>query len=117
MLDQTANRKKTKQKERLLREEVAVEGNVVHDIDSDDEELQHALHASREEEQFAGVVRERGGGRYEHTVVHLNNKGGLLGRLTRSSSQRVKNTPTQTRIDMGPWSTKSKQAKIAIGKA
>jgi hypothetical protein len=60
-LDRGADRKKTKQNERLLREEVAAEGNVVHDIDSDDEELQRALHASREEEQFARAAREQGG--------------------------------------------------------
>jgi hypothetical protein len=47
---------------------MAIEGNVVHDIDSDDKELQRAFHASREEEQFARVAREGGGGwgRYEH---------------------------------------------------
>jgi hypothetical protein len=38
-LDRTADRKKSNQKERLLREEVTAEGNVVHDIDSEDEEL------------------------------------------------------------------------------
>jgi hypothetical protein len=59
-LDRTTDKKKSKQKERLLREEVAVEGNVVYDIDSEDEELQRALHASREEEQFARAARERG---------------------------------------------------------
>jgi hypothetical protein len=48
--------KTTKKKKRLLREEVAAEGNIVHNIDSDDDELQRALHASREEAQ-----REKGG--------------------------------------------------------
>jgi hypothetical protein len=43
-----------------------VEGNVVHDIDSEDDELQRALHASREEAQFGRVTREGGGGQYEH---------------------------------------------------
>jgi hypothetical protein len=38
-LDRTADRKKSKQNERLIRDEVAAEGNVVHDIDSEDEEL------------------------------------------------------------------------------
>jgi hypothetical protein len=38
-----------------------VEGNVVHDIDSEDDELQRALHASREEAQFGRVTREGGG--------------------------------------------------------
>jgi hypothetical protein len=45
----------------LLREEVAAKVNVVHDIDSDDDELQRALHASREEAQFAREAREQGG--------------------------------------------------------
>jgi hypothetical protein len=49
-LDRTADRKKGKQKKRLLREEVAAEGNVIYDIDFEDEELQRVLHASREEE-------------------------------------------------------------------
>jgi hypothetical protein len=31
--------KKSKEKKKMLREEVAAEGNVVHDIDLDDEEL------------------------------------------------------------------------------
>jgi hypothetical protein len=38
----------------MLREEVAAEGNVVHNIDSNnDEELQLAIHLSREEAQYA----------------------------------------------------------------
>jgi hypothetical protein len=64
-LDRTADRKKTKNKERLLREEVAAQNNVLHDIDSDDEELQRALHASREEAQHERVARQQGG-QYEH---------------------------------------------------
>jgi hypothetical protein len=76
-LDRTTDRKKGKQKERLLREEVAVEGNVVHDIDSDDKELQRAFHASREEEQFARAIRG-GGGDMSMAVVHLNNKATCL---------------------------------------
>jgi hypothetical protein len=41
----------------------------------------------------------------------------LLGRFTRSSTQRAQTTETQTRVDTGRWSTKGKQAKTAIGKA
>jgi hypothetical protein len=41
----------------------------------------------------------------------------MLGRLRRSTSQRGKSTPVQTRIDTRSWSTKSKLAKIGIGKA
>jgi hypothetical protein len=39
---------------------VATEGNVVHGIDSDDDELQRTLHASRENEQFASTTIEGG---------------------------------------------------------
>jgi hypothetical protein len=45
---------------------VATKGNVIHDIDSDDGELQHALNASREEAQSERVARQRGG-QYEHS--------------------------------------------------
>jgi hypothetical protein len=34
----------------------------IHDIDSDDEQLRRALHASREEEQFVRAARELAGG-------------------------------------------------------
>jgi hypothetical protein len=60
-LDRTVDRKKSKQKERLLREEVVTEGNVIHDIDFDDDEFHRAFHASREDEQFARASREGGG--------------------------------------------------------
>jgi hypothetical protein len=73
-LDWTADPKKTKNKETLLREEVATEGNVVHDIDYDDEELQHALHASREEAQHERAARQREAN-MRMAVVRLNNKG------------------------------------------
>jgi hypothetical protein len=73
-LDQTVDRKKTKNKERLLREEVATKGNVVHGIDSGDEELQGALHASREEAQCERATRQREAN-MSTAVVHLNNKG------------------------------------------
>jgi hypothetical protein len=43
----------------LSREEVDVKGNVVHDIDSEnDNELQRAIHVSREDEQYARRVQE-----------------------------------------------------------
>jgi hypothetical protein len=75
-LDRMADSKMSKQKKRLLREEVAAEGNVIHDIDSEDEELQRALYASREEAQYARAARERagGGGNMSTVVVHLNYK-------------------------------------------
>ena len=58
-LDRAAERRRTRQRESLLREEAAAEGNTIHEIDSDnDEELQRALHASGEEEAYASRVRE-----------------------------------------------------------
>jgi hypothetical protein len=61
--------------------------------------------------------QERGGGHYEHVGGSSQQQGGLLGRLRRLSSQMAKSTPVKTRVDMGPWSTKSKQAKTVIDKA
>jgi hypothetical protein len=116
-LNRTSDRKKTKKKERLLREEVAAEGNGIHDIDSNEEELQRALHASREEAQRERTARQRGG-QYEHGGGLSQQQGvGLLGRFMRSGSQRAQTTQMQIRIDTGQWSTKGKQAKTAIGKA
>jgi hypothetical protein len=46
----------------MLREEVDAERNVIHNIDSDnDEELQRTIHLSREEAQYAHRVRQQGG--------------------------------------------------------
>jgi hypothetical protein len=62
----TGEKKKTKLRGTLLRGEVASDGNVVHQVDSDnDEKLQQVLHASWEEEQYARRVRQQGG-RYDH---------------------------------------------------
>ena len=120
-LDRAAERRRTRQRESLLREEAAAEGNTVHEVDSDnDEELQAALHASRQEEEYARRVREQGG-QYEHGGgSSQRQQGGLFGMLKRSTSRKGKAVPTPTvqiRIDTGPWTTKSKNAKTAIGKA
>jgi hypothetical protein len=49
-LDRSAQNWRARQRQSMLREEVAAEGNVIHNIDSDnDEELQHVIHLSREE--------------------------------------------------------------------
>jgi hypothetical protein len=54
-LGRIAENRRARQRQSLLREEVTVGGNVVHDIDSNnDEELQHVIHLSREEAQYAG---------------------------------------------------------------
>jgi hypothetical protein len=53
-LDRTAENRRARQRQSLLREEVAAVGNMVHDIDSNnDEKLQRAIHFSREETQYA----------------------------------------------------------------
>jgi hypothetical protein len=55
--NRTAENRRAQQRHSLLREEVATEGNVVHNIYSDnDEELQRAIYLSREEEQYAQQV-------------------------------------------------------------
>jgi hypothetical protein len=73
----------------LLREEVATEGNVVHDINSDnDKELQRAIHLSREEAQYVRRVRDQGG-RYEHGGGSSQQpSGGLFEKLKRSASRK-----------------------------
>lgn len=119
-LDKTVEKKRMKQKERILREEAAAEGNVEHDVDSDDDEdLQRGLHASRQEEEYARRVREQGG-EYEYgggSSQQHSGGGGLFGKLKRSTSRKGKAAPVQTRIDTGPWTQKGKNAKAAIGKA
>jgi hypothetical protein len=56
-LDRIAQNRRARQRESLLREEVAAEGYVVHNIESDnDDELQRAIQLSREEVQYAQRV-------------------------------------------------------------
>jgi hypothetical protein len=53
-LDRTTENRRARQRQSLLREEVAAKGNVVHNIDSNnDDELQRVIHISREEAQYA----------------------------------------------------------------
>jgi hypothetical protein len=53
-LDISAQSMRARQRQSLLREEVAAEENVVHNIDSgNNEELQRAIHLSRKETQYA----------------------------------------------------------------
>jgi hypothetical protein len=52
-LDRSTQNRRARQQQSMLREEVAAEGNVVHNIDSDNnEELQRAIHLYREEAQY-----------------------------------------------------------------
>jgi hypothetical protein len=56
-INRTTENRRARQRQSLLREEVATEGNVVHNIDSDnDEELECAIHLSREEVQYVRRV-------------------------------------------------------------
>ena len=102
-LDRTAD-KKERVRESLRLEEVAREGNVVHDVDDDDDdddELQAALRASREEAEYARHARARGG-QYEHGGGSSQAQGGgVFGMLKRSMSSKGKQT-VQSRIDTGP---------------
>jgi hypothetical protein len=103
-LDTTAENRRARQRQSLLREEVIVEENVVHDIDSDNyEELQCAIHLSREEAQYARRVRDQGG-RYEHRGGSSQQQpsGGLFDILKRSTSRKGKSQPVQARIDTSP---------------
>ena len=100
-LDRTAD-KKERARESLRLGEVAREGNVVHDVDDDnDDELQTALRASREEAEYARHARARGG-QYEHGGGSSQAQGGgVFGMLKRSMSSKGKPT-VQSRIDTGP---------------
>ncbi|GJN01532.1 hypothetical protein PR202_ga18806 [Eleusine coracana subsp. coracana] len=119
--DRTADKKKERQRKSLRQEEIAVEGNVIHDVDDDnDDELHAALRASREDAEYRRSVSRRGG-QYQHGGGSSQSQGGgVFGMLKRSISLKGKGAkqPTmQTRIDMGPWTAKSKAGKTAIGRA
>jgi hypothetical protein len=99
-LDRTAERGRARQRQSLLREEVAIEGNVVHDIDLDnDEELQRAIHLSREEAQYAWRVGDQGG-RYEDGGGSSQQQpsGGLFDKLKMSTSRKGKSQHVQSRM-------------------
>jgi hypothetical protein len=103
-LDRTAENRRVRQRQSLLREEVATEGNVVHDIDSDnDDELQCAIHISRELAQCAQRVREQCG-RYDHGGGSSQQQpsAGFFDRWKRTTSRKGKSQPIQSRINTGP---------------
>jgi hypothetical protein len=58
-------------------------------------------------------------GQYEHRGEPSQQQpsGGLFDKLKRSTSKKGTSQPVQNRIDTGSWTSKSKQAKSAIGKA
>jgi hypothetical protein len=76
---------------------VAAEGNVIHDIDAYDEDLQCALHASREEAQRESAERQRGS-QYEHGCDSSQQQG--VACLEGSRGQARSGQTTQTQIRM-----------------
>ncbi|GJM91712.1 hypothetical protein PR202_ga08116 [Eleusine coracana subsp. coracana] len=89
-LDRTAD-KKERQRESLRREEIAAEGNVIYDVNDDnDDELHAALRASREDAEYRRSVSRRGG-QYEHDGGSSQPQGGgVFGMLKRSVSLKEK---------------------------
>jgi hypothetical protein len=73
-LYRTVENKSARQQQSLLREEVAVKGNVIHDIDSDnDEELQHVQYIFQERRRnMRGEYESKVGG-MSMGVGRLNN--------------------------------------------
>jgi hypothetical protein len=98
--------------------------------DDEDEKLQEAVEVSRREAEF----QRRAGECYEHSGGSGARAGGggggggrgVRGFFRRVTSQRERSrdfdaaratAPVQTRIDTGPWTSKEKSAKEAIGRA
>jgi hypothetical protein len=90
--------------------------------DDEDEELLEAIKVSRREAEFQRRARER----YEHGGGSGAGGGRVRGFFTRATSQRERSrdfnvvratAPVQTQIDTGPWISKGKSAKEAIGRA
>ena len=67
VLDRTCTTKKQREAYRLRREEIAAQGTAYaaagyYDLTADEEQqVQHAMHVSREEEEFRRGVEQRGG--------------------------------------------------------
>jgi len=123
-LQRLRQRKKSITEERLHRVESATPHIDLGD-DDDDEVVERVIEQSRREVDF----QRRAGGRYEHGGGSSGGSGigGLLRRVTSQREgrsqrpgdfdlQRAK-APVQTRIDTGPWTSKGKSAKEAIGRA
>jgi hypothetical protein len=91
--------------------------------DDEDEELHEVLEVLRRESEF----QRRVGQHYEHGGGSGGGGGGsgVKGLFRRATSQRERHidfdaarskAPVQTRIDTGPWTSKGKSAKKAIGR-
>jgi hypothetical protein len=97
--------------------------NTIPEPDDENEELQEVLEVLRREAEF----QRRVGQHYEHGGRSGGGGGGgVKGLFRRVTSQREKprdfdaaraKAPVQTRIDIGPWTSKGKSAKEAIGRA
>jgi hypothetical protein len=97
--------------------------NTIPEPDDENEELQEVLEVLRREAEF----QRRVGQHYEHGGRSGGGGGGgVKGLFRRATSQREKprdfdaaraKASVQTRIDIGPWTSKGKSAKEAIGRA
>jgi hypothetical protein len=114
-LQRAREQKKAINDERLHRVQ-----STIPEPDDEDKELQEVLEVLRREAEF----QRRAGQQYEHGDG--NGGGGIKGLFRRATSQRKRprdfdaaraKAPVQTRIDTGPWTSKGKSAKEAIGRA
>jgi hypothetical protein len=82
-LYRTIENRRARRQQSLLREEVAVKGNVIHDIDSDnDEELQHVQYIFQERRRnMRGEYESKVGG-MSMGVGRLNNNNQVVVSLT-----------------------------------
>ncbi|TVU12808.1 hypothetical protein EJB05_46468, partial [Eragrostis curvula] len=121
-IDRTKQKTKERQMDKMRAEEVARQGNV--STDEEDDELQAAMHASRQQHEYEMRSRAHGG-QYDHGGGSSQGggskkSGGIMGMLKKSFSTREggSSQPTyQPRIDSVMPSEKKKNARRAIGKA
>jgi hypothetical protein len=118
-LQRVRERKKAINDERLHRVQ-----STIPEPDNEDEKLQEVLELSMHEAEF----QRRAGQHYEHGGGSGGGGegGGVKGLFRRATSQRERprdfdaaraKASVQTRIDTGPWTSKGKSAKEAIGRA
>jgi hypothetical protein len=96
--------------------------NIIPEPDDEDEELHEVLELLRREAEF----QRRTGQHNEHGGGSGGGGGGVKRLFRRVTSQRERprdfdatraKAPVQTRIDTGPWTSKGKSVKEAIGRA
>ncbi|TVU08732.1 hypothetical protein EJB05_42144, partial [Eragrostis curvula] len=121
-IDRTKERTKERRRDKIRAEDIAREGNV--STDEEDDELQAAMHASREQHEYETRSRAHEG-QYEHGAGSSQGggskkSGGIMGMLRKSFSTREggSSQPTyQPRIDTVLPSEKKKNARRTMGKA